>query len=82
MEDALRVEEALEKARKVVSSLNPCSNGRCSASMSNPRGLRNNNPVLILVLMEDPLRVQKYADDNNVGSSLNPCSNGRCSASS
>ena len=37
-------------------SLNPCSNGRCSASMS-PEGMMFNDiVVLILVLMEDALR--------------------------
>ena len=36
-------------------SLNPCCNGRCSLSPSVSRSLRMNNPVLILVVMEDAL---------------------------
>ena len=55
MEDALRVESETE-ATAPGASLNPCSNGRCSASYPNllhhPRSLH----VLILVLMEDALR--------------------------
>ena len=61
-------------------SLNPCSNGRCSASMS-PEGMMFNDiVVLILVLMEDALRDFKAFNHNNTIDGLNPCSNGRCSA--
>ena len=37
--------------------------------------------VLILVLMEDALRVGLFEKAMNSQSGLNPCSNGRCSAS-
>ena len=45
-------------------SLNPCSNGRCSASISWKR-LFSPDDVLILVLMEDALRgftIQKFVN--------------------
>ena len=38
-------------------SLNPCSNGRCSARVRRKYILAWNEKVLILVLMEDALRV-------------------------
>ena len=37
--------------------------------------------VLILVLMEDALRVQPQVQQQSRATCLNPCSNGRCSAS-
>ena len=40
-----------------VRSLNPCSNGRCSASYSSRFSVEDSLWVLILVLMEDALRV-------------------------
>ena len=55
MEDTLRVKEEIEKG-KITSRLNPCSNGRYSQS----KEYENKQiflQVLILVLMEDTLRV-------------------------
>ena len=60
-----------------VSCLNPCSNGRYSQSVRNPH-TGNLFFVLILVLMEDTLRVIKNKDMETI-ESLNPCSNGRYS---
>ena len=37
--------------------------------------------VLILVVMEDALRVRIIPADGEISLSLNPCCNGRCSAS-
>ena len=59
--------------------LNPCSNGRCSASYSNSHRWHI-RWVLILVLMEDALREIRVIPKTNIQWSLNPCSNGRCSA--
>ena len=41
---------------------------------------KNDTSVLILVLMEDALRVAEKCLLCQSGRSLNPCSNGRCSA--
>ena len=60
--------------------LNPCSNGRCSASFDNLSEEILDFIVLILVLMEDALRVTILFTQKRVKRSLNPCSNGRCSA--
>ena len=40
-----------------VKRLNPCSNGRCSASVISEKQVQDGEEVLILVLMEDALRV-------------------------
>ena len=40
----------------LIQRLNPCSNGRCSASLAFFRLWLENVGVLILVLMEDALR--------------------------
>ena len=42
-----------------LESLNPCSNGRCSAREIFKRDYDNSLIVLIRVLMEDALRVEK-----------------------
>ena len=66
--------------RPNLSPQHPCSNGRCSARpKSKARELRPQG-VLILVLMEDALRVCQEDSETTTPSSLNPCSNGRCSA--
>ncbi len=61
-------------------SLNPCSNGRCSASDQWQAGDQR-VIVLILVLMEDALRVLLTLMVVQPKHCLNPCSNGRVSAS-
>ena len=43
--------------KQVLSCLNPCSNGRCSASKQALLEMGATLTVLILVLMEDALRV-------------------------
>ena len=55
MEDALR-DGSRPKKRSTRCSLNPCSNGRCSARISEVVGSDGAFFVLILVLMEDALR--------------------------
>ena len=55
MEDALRVTLTWLRTQRMV-SLNPCSNGRCSASAEYNAYETDVFPVLILVLMEDALR--------------------------
>ena len=55
MEDALRVKNLLEITTMAI-GLNPCSNGRCSASQSEQASKTGAELVLILVLMEDALR--------------------------
>ena len=62
-------------------SLNPCSNGRCSARMRRATTMQV-DAVLILVLMEDALRGVRRRHNGYRFVSLNPCSNGRCSARS
>ena len=54
MEDALRDQVISIPGKRV--SLNPCSNGRCSASFDEFVSAYKNAEVLILVLMEDALR--------------------------
>ena len=78
MEDALRVN--IKNVDELNSSrLNPCSNGRCSARNLSSQVSAQVAEVLILVLMEDALRV--FIVTLSMGMScLNPCSNGRCSA--
>ena len=65
---------------KIQYCLNPCSNGRCSASVLYVAQLMGGRQVLILVLMEDALRVRHSLYSIPPNWSLNPCSNGRCSA--
>ena len=79
MEDALRAQDSNSYCL-ISLCLNPCSNGRCSASKALKTVVAKRDSVLILVLMEDALRVSGGIFDN-MSSSLNPCSNGRCSAS-
>ena len=55
MEDALRVGLRITIDPQEI-SLNPCSNGRCSARAQNLIGKIFDLNVLILVLMEDALR--------------------------
>ena len=55
MEDALR-EEMINLLKNKMYCLNPCSNGRCSASVTSLSGYLLEGSVLILVLMEDALR--------------------------
>ena len=55
MEDALRVAGTCGNG-KTTTSLNPCSNGRCSASLISMLQYTARITVLILVLMEDALR--------------------------
>ena len=80
MEDALRERQDKQLINQ-QHSLNPCSNGRCSARIA--RGLNSIDiKVLILVLMEDALRdFLEHLIWSVITYSLNPCSNGRCSAS-
>ena len=61
-------------------SFNPCSNGRYSQS-SISDALKKEIEVLILVLMEDTLRVDNLRKDYNRYKGFNPCSNGRYSQS-
>ena len=56
MEDTLRVLEVLSH-KKMVLSLNPCFNGRYSQSYIRVSLSVDKPIVLILVLMEDTLRV-------------------------
>ena len=79
MEDTLRVLLSIID-RSNLPSLNPCFNGRYSQSKKLLR-LRIRMPVLILVLMEDTLRVQLQVTSAKT-QSLNPCFNGRYSQSS
>ena len=46
----------LGRSTEPAHRLNPCSNGRCSASRHRWAGQRSLHTVLILVLMEDALR--------------------------
>ena len=78
MEDALRELQA-ERMQYQESCLNPCSNGRCSASETNALAFFR-IWVLILVLVKDTLRVRQLATPQEPCHGLNPCSNGRCSA--
>ncbi len=56
MEDALRVEPSFS-CTMLIEGLNPCSNGRCSASATSIDFHKEVKiSVLILVLMEDALR--------------------------
>ena len=79
MEDALRGNVIYYNA-KDSRSLNPCSNGRCSARNEKKRQQTSRKKVLILVLMEDALRDLFKQALWHWLSGLNPCSNGRCSA--
>ena len=56
MEDTLRAPDAAPKAGVVI-SLNPYSNGRYSESVLNALNTTTELGVLILILMEDTLRV-------------------------
>ena len=79
MEDALR-DTSSSSSPTNANSLNPCSNGRCSARGNIRRGEPDHRSVLILVLMEDALRVNIELVSKLAEKRLNPCSNGRCSA--
>ena len=63
MEDALRV-PLYYLFKQVLSCLNPCSNGRCSASSQRSAFYVRVVAVLILVLMEDALREFRGFFDN------------------
>ena len=56
MEDTLR-EKFGSKIQKPIKGLNPCFNGRYSQSLSLETWVKKDD-VLILVLMEDTLRVR------------------------
>ena len=58
MEDTLRAGYAVA-VRATQNSLNPCFNGRYSQRDIVPLNIQNNIEVLILVLMEDTLRVSQ-----------------------
>ena len=61
--------------------LNPCFNGRYSQRLYNQPKVAHDT-VLILVLMEDTLRVKDWLAANPTATnSLNPCFNGRYSQS-
>ena len=82
MEDGLRGQERKSYMRGCITSLNPCFNGRWSASFRRSEAKNADENVLILVLMEDGLRVLHDGDVITIPSeSLNPCFNGRWSAS-
>ena len=76
MEDTLRVTTIREHLSK--GGLNPCSNGRYS-QRDKSITILGQVMVLILVLMEDTLRVSKAAYKTVATFCLNPCSNGRYS---
>ena len=76
MEDTLRGSK-IQKTNK-VESLNPCFNGRYS-QRDNASDFADYLRVLILVLMEDTLRVVSGIKNKTVLKSLNPCFNGRYS---
>ena len=62
MEDALRAIYNLTDGKE-IRRLNPCSNGRCSAS-DQSRAVRDKGEVvLILVLMEDALRALDFSKE-------------------
>ncbi len=66
---------------KDVNCLNPCFNGRWSARQKTYNNGKSKENVLILVLMEDGMRVKR--DQNKfylISIRLNPCFNGRWSA--
>ena len=50
---------------ELVDCLNPCFNGRYSQSQIGSRGYSAQIGVLILVLMEDTLRVFVFSQSNN-----------------
>ena len=63
-QDVYQQEEPVEQQsplliRPNLSPLHPCSNGRCSASRRGLRPPPARPRVLILVLMEDALRVER-----------------------
>ena len=80
MEDALREQVALLKESGYL-CLNPCCNGRCSASSRGLYLMSSSRTVLILVVMEDALRDYPFCRIEDLWDCLNPCCNGRCSAS-
>ena len=80
MEDGLRGIVTSTVTRNLT-SLNPCFNGRWSASNLLIIDKESGSIVLILVLMEDGLRAGKLLGlIHDIGKSLNPCFNGRWSA--
>ena len=80
MEDALVQLEFRNEFYPKHVCLNPCFNGRCTRTainVINTGQLKEN--VLILVLMEDALVLEKIAQQKDEKQqSLNPCFNGRC----
>ena len=64
MEDALRGYKKLCKL-VYINSLNPCCNGRCSASDNERASCSPQGEVLILVVMEDALRAKKKRNGND-----------------
>ena len=79
MEDTLRVIDEKDETKK-NKCLNPCFNGRYSQRYSLNFCNRKFIFVLILVLMEDTLRVNASLQKEHK-ESLNPCFNGRYSQS-
>ena len=78
MEDTLR---GLVYSRwRMERCLNPCFNGRYSQRALNSEHTKRSLCVLILVLMEDTLRVNQRLWTRSI-QSLNPCFNGRYSQS-
>ena len=64
MEDALRVVSEVSDGTQAF-CLNPCSNGRCSAREYFYIEKQDGSKVLILVLMEDALRVRRRGEKSN-----------------
>ena len=63
-----------------IRSLNPCFNGRYSQRIRQPLTRKSvSTGVLILVLMEDTLRVAMFNENAQNYERLNPCFNGRYS---
>ena len=80
MEDGLRDLYCLPFTVVVCRCLNPCFNGRWSASSERKAQKANKKAVLILVLMEDGLRGSGNFQVAYFIVGLNPCFNGRWSA--
>ena len=70
----------MNKFHAATYRLNPCFNGRYSQS-EQFHSYRLHLQVLILVLMEDTLRVIKKYREKGEYDCLNPCFNGRYSQS-
>ena len=65
MEDALRERVITTQLWRQL-CLNPCSNGRCSASLFTKALTSKSATVLILVLMEDALREVEREDGTHL----------------